>query len=86
MLGPPERELATPFVTMISPNAKPVTSSLNVAVTVNGETFVGSVAVVDKTTDGDVESYVLLSVTAAVFPPPTISNATLAGISTETSP
>ena len=33
--------LATPFVTIISPSAKPVTDSLNVAVTGIGDTFVG---------------------------------------------
>jgi len=65
---------------------KPVTSSLNVAVTGIGDTFVGSVAVVDKTTDGDTESYVMLSVAAAVFPFPAASVATSASTSTDTSP
>jgi len=51
----------------MSSNPKPETSSLNVAVTGIGDTFVGSVAVVDKTTDGAVPSYVMLSCAAAVF-------------------
>ena len=58
MLGPPESALATPFVTVMSPNVKPETDLLNVAVTVNGDTFVGSGTAVDKTADGAVLSIV----------------------------
>ena len=65
---------------------KPVTSSLNVAVTGIGDTFVGSVAVVDKTSVGTPPSYVMLSCVAAVFPFPAASDATSASTSTDTSP
>ena len=37
MFGPPARALGAPFATMMSSIVKPVTSLLNVAVTVNGD-------------------------------------------------
>ena len=74
------------MVTVISPSSKPETSSLNVAVTGIDEVFVGSVAVVDKTSDGPVPSYVLLSVAAAVFPFPAPSIATADAPSIDTRP
>jgi hypothetical protein len=42
----PEKFPAVPFVTVISPTTNPVTDSLKVKVTGNGERFVGSPAVV----------------------------------------
>ena len=70
----------------MSPSTKPETDSLNVAVTVNGETFVGSETAVDKIIVGFIESYVLLRVAAAVFPFPAASVATLAATLIDTSP
>jgi hypothetical protein len=48
--------LLLPFHTVISPIANPVTVSLNWAVTVNGELFVGFGAEVLRVTVGTVES------------------------------
>jgi hypothetical protein len=48
----PEKLPAVPFVTEISPTTKPVTDSLNVKVTENGERFVGFPAAVVMVTVG----------------------------------
>ena len=52
----PEKFPAVPFDTVISPSTKPVTDSLNVKVTENGERFVGSPAAVETVTVGCTES------------------------------
>jgi hypothetical protein len=48
----PEKFPAVPFVTVISPRTKPVTDSLKVKVTGNGDRFVGFPAVVVTVTVG----------------------------------
>jgi hypothetical protein len=70
---------------VISVLSKPLTSSLNVAVTLNGALTV--VAEVDvKVTVGAVASYVRVNPVAAVLLLPAISVAVAAGTSTVTGP
>ena len=85
MVPLPAKLSAVPPVTETSSIVKPVTSLLNVAVTVNGETFVGSVTGVDSANPGAIASYSMLSV-AAVLPFPAASVAASAPTSIVTNP